>query len=281
MNMSDTRPSPIAGTWYPRNPDVLRQSIDEQLQAAEITLPQGEIIGVVAPHAGHRYSGHVAAYAFKCFQGLEPEIVAVVSPLHSYYPGEIISTEHDAYVTPLGEIPVDHELLDFINTKLQDKIDFRKIRQDSEHSLEIELPFLQRVLHKPFRLLPLMILNQSSSVTKLLGETIAQALHGKSSLLVASSDLSHFYPAQIAQKYDEALLSRIEAFDPNAVLNAEDEGVGFACGRGAIATVLWAARELGADQVKILRYAHSGDVTGDNHSVVGYGSALIYKAKKS
>ena len=281
MNMSDTRPSPIAGTWYPRNPDVLQQSIDEQLQAAEITLPQGEIIGVVAPHAGHRYSGHVAAHAFKCFQGLEPEIVAIVSPLHSHYPGEVISTAHDAYFTPLGEIPVDHDLLDHIGKKLQGKIDFRKIRQDSEHSLEIELPFLQRVLHKHFRLLPIMILNQSSSVTKPLGEAIAQSLQGKSSLLVASSDLSHFYPAQVAKKYDEALLSRIEAFDPNAVLSAEDEGVGFACGRGAIATVLWAARELGADQVKILKYAHSGDVTGGNHSVVGYGSALIYKTNKS
>jgi AmmeMemoRadiSam system protein B len=279
--MSDPRPSPIAGTWYPGNPDVLRESIDEQLNAAEITLPQGEIIGVVAPHAGHRYSGHVAAHAFKCFQGLEPEVVAVVSPLHSYYPGKVISTAYGSYVTPLGEIPVNHKLIDLLNETLQGKISIIKVKQDSEHSLEIELPFLQRVLHQPFQLLPLMIMDQSASVTEPLGHAIAQSLEGISSLLVASSDLSHFYPAQVAKKYDNTLLSRIEAFDPDAVLNAEDEGVGFACGRGAIATVLWAARDLGADQVKILKYAHSGDVTGDNHSVVGYGSALIYKASKS
>ncbi len=281
LNMSDIRPSPIAGTWYPRNPDVLRQSIDEQLNAAEITPLQGEVVGVVAPHAGHRYSGHVAAHAFKCFQGLEPEIVVVVSPLHSYYPGEVFSTEHDAYFTPFGEIPVEHDLLTLIEKQVQDRISIRRIRRDSEHSLEIELPFLQRVLHTPFRLLPLMILNQTSSVAEPLGQAIAQSLEGKSFLLVASSDLSHFHPADIARKYDQEILSRIEAFDPSGVLNAEDEGVGFACGRGAIAAVLWAARDVGADQVEILKYAHSGDVTGDNHSVVGYGSAVILKAYKS
>jgi AmmeMemoRadiSam system protein B len=279
--MSDIRPSPIAGTWYPRNPDVLRQSIDEQLRAAEITLPQGEIVGIVAPHAGHRYSGQVAAHAFKCFQGLEPEIVVVVSPLHSYYPGEIFSTEHDAYFTPIGEVPVEHDLLNLIQEKLEDKVSFKKIRGDSEHSLEIELPFLQQVLQRPFRLVPLMILNQIASVAEPLGHAIAQSLQGKSCLLVASSDLSHFYPSDIARKYDEAFLSRLEAFDPNGVLNAEEEGIGFACGRGAIAAVLWAARDLGADQVEILKYAHSGDVTGDHHSVVGYGSAVIHKTLES
>jgi AmmeMemoRadiSam system protein B len=277
MNMTDIRPSPIAGTWYPSNPEVLRQSIDEQLQAAEVSLPEGKIIGVVAPHAGHRYSGQVAAHAFKCLQGLEPEIIAIVAPLHSYFPGEVFTTEHEAYFTPLGEIPVEQEILNNLAQQLQGEISLRKIRRDPEHSLEIELPFLQRVIRRPFHLLPLMIMKQTSSVAKSLGHALAQSLQGRSFVLVASSDLSHFYPASIAQKYDEAFLERLEAFDPSAVLDAEEEGVGFACGRGAIASVLWAARDLGADRVKILKYAHSGDVTGDQHSVVGYGSAVIYK----
>lgn len=279
--MSDIRPSPIAGTWYPRNPDVLRQSIDEQLSTAEISLPQGKVIGVVVPHAGHRYSGHVAAHAFKCLEGLKPELVAVVSPLHSHYPGDVFSTGHEFYSTPFGEIPVDHELSDHIAEGIKGKISFTKIRQDPEHSLEIELPFLQRVFTHPFRLLPLMILNQTASIAETLGQVLAQAIQGKSSILVASSDLSHFYPADVAREYDETILSRIEAFDPLGVINAEKEGVGFACGRAAIATVLWAARYLGADQVKVLKYAHSGDVTGDHHSVVGYGSAVITETKKS
>lgn len=245
---------------------------------AEITLPEGKVIGVVAPHAGHLYSGHVAAHAFKCFQGLEPEVVTVVSPLHSYQSGEILSTAHESYLTPLGEIPVDHELLDQIADGIKDKVVFKKIRQDTEHSVEIELPFLQRALTRPFRLIPLMILNQSRSVAESLGQVLGQLLKERSALLVASSDLSHFYPAASAQKYDEAFLARLGAFDPVGVLNAEEEGIGFACGRGAIASVLWAARELGANQVKVLKYAHSGDVTGDHHSVVGYASAVIYQA---
>ena len=278
--MSDRRPSPIAGTWYPGDSKVLRQSIDRQLSSAEINPIEGSVIGIVAPHAGHRYSGHVAAHAFQCFDGLEPEIVAVVSPLHSPETGEVFSSAHDAYVTPLGEIPVDHETLDRIKETLSGEVEFRKIRRDSEHSLEIELPFLQRVLTKPFRLLPLMILHQTQFVAETVGHAIANALKGKSALLVASSDLSHFYQAAVARQLDETVLSRLEAFDPSGVLNVEKEGVGFACGRGAIASVLWAAQDLGADQVKVLKYAHSGDVTGDNHSVVGYGSAVIFRASK-
>jgi hypothetical protein len=276
--MSDKRPSPIAGTWYPRNPDVLRQSIDLQLSAVEGTPIGGTVIGIVAPHAGHRYSGQVAAHAFQCFDGLEPEIVAVISPLHTPETGDVFSTAHDAYVTPLGEIPVEHEALDRIKETLPDEVVFRKIRLDSEHSLEIELPFLQRVLTKPFRLLPLMILHQTQFIAEALGHAIANALKGKSVLLVASSDLSHFYEASVARQFDETVLTRLEAFDPSGVLNVEKEGVGFACGRGAIASVLWAAQDLGADQVKVLKYSHSGEVSGDNHSVVGYGAAVIFKA---
>jgi hypothetical protein len=248
------------------------------LSAVEGTPIGGTVIGIVAPHAGHRYSGQVAAHAFQCFDGLEPEIVAVISPLHTPETGDVFSTAHDAYVTPLGEIPVEHEALDRINETLPDEVVFRKIRLDSEHSLEIELPFLQRVLTKPFRLLPLMILHQTQFIAEALGHVIANALKGKSVLLVASSDLSHFYEASVARQFDETVLTRLEAFDPSGVLNVEKEGVGFACGRGAIASALWAAQDLGADQVKVLKYSHSGEVSGDNHSVVGYGAAVIFKA---
>jgi AmmeMemoRadiSam system protein B len=277
--MSDNRPSPIAGTWYPGNPDVLKQSIDQYLSSAEILPIDGEVIGIVAPHAGHRYSGHVAAHAFQCFSGLEPEVVAVLSPLHSPATGDVFSTTHDAYVTPLGEIPVDHETLDRIRDTLSEGVDFQKIRRDSEHSLEIELPFLQRVLTKPFHLLPLMILHQTHFIAETLGHALAKVLKIKSALLVASSDLSHFYQASVARQLDETVLNRLEAFDPSGVINVEKEGVGFACGRGAIACALWAAQDMGANQVRILKYAHSGDVTGDDHSVVGYGSAVIFKSK--
>jgi hypothetical protein len=152
------------------------------------------------------------------------------------------------------------------------------IRNDPEHSLEIELPFLQRALSPPFRLMPLMLRDQSARTAEALGKALAQALKGRSSLLVASSDLSHFYPDAVARKLDAFLLARLEAFDPMGVIDADERGQGYACGRAAIASVLWAARGLGATHVEVLGYANSGDVTGDTNSVVGYGAAAVVRS---
>ncbi|MBK5108657.1 MAG: AmmeMemoRadiSam system protein B, partial [Anaerolineales bacterium] len=141
--------------------------------------------------------------------------------------------------------------------------------------LEIELPFLQRVLSSEFDLLPVMVRDQTPKVVETLGRALAGVLVGRSAILVASSDLSHFYDQLQAEQLDGEMLSRVEAFDPLGVLQAEEEGKGFACGRNAIAAVLWAARELGANKVKVLNHATSGDVTGDYSGVVGYAAAII------
>jgi AmmeMemoRadiSam system protein B len=276
---ADVRPSPIAGTWYPGSAEALSQSVDRQLDQAAVSPIPGTILALIAPHAGHVYSGLVAAHAFRLVRGLRPEVVAVVSPLHMPYPGDVLSTAHRAYATPLGSIPVDEGLLDEFEIHLKGHGVGRlaRVRDDQEHSLEIELPFLQRTLNGPFRLLPVMLRDQSASVAQAVGRSLAATLNGREALVVASSDLSHFYPDPIARKLDAVVLGRIEAFDPAGVLAAEDEGVGFACGRGAIAAVMWAARELGADAVRVLRHATSGDVTGDLTSVVGYGAAVIYR----
>jgi AmmeMemoRadiSam system protein B len=140
------------------------------------------------------------------------------------------------------------------------------------------LPFLQRALKPGFRLLPIMLRDQSRSVVEAVGRALGTILAGTEALLLASSDLSHFFPGAVARRLDQEMLARLHAFDPVAVLSAEEEGLGFACGKGALAAVLWASAALGADRVDILRYANSGDVTGDDLSVVGYGSAVIYRA---
>jgi AmmeMemoRadiSam system protein B len=145
--------------------------------------------------------------------------------------------------------------------------------------LEIELPFLQRSLGTEFDLLPVMVRDQSFQVTHSLGLALASVLANRRALLVASTDLSHFYPQDSAKTLDQEMLHRLESFDPIAVLKAEEEGVGFACGRGALAAVLWAAIALGGNRVQILNYATSGDVSGDYHQVVGYGAAVITKVK--
>ncbi len=277
--MLDTRPSSIAGTWYPGDRETLAQSIDRYLQNCPKQESAGKVIGIITPHAGHRYSGQVAAHAFRCLQDLEPDIVVIVSPLHFPHPASVLSTDHEAYETPLGILPVDKTLLIGFEQELLQAggPELKRIREDREHSLEIELPFLQRTLKKPFRFLPLMLPDQSEKTVKAVGHALGATLEGQNAVLIASSDLSHFYPQAIAQRLDGEILARLEAFDPSGVLSAEQEGVGFACGRGALAAVLWAAQDLGADRVKVLHYATSGDITADYNSVVGYGAAAIYR----
>jgi AmmeMemoRadiSam system protein B len=277
----DLRPSPIAGQWYPADPEHLAMSVDRYIQAARLPPIEGEVVAVMSPHAGHRYSGAVAGYAFAALRGLKPQVVAVVSPMHYFVTPPLLTTGHEAYQTPLGVIPVDWEAVEALNAALQDQAGLRlsSIKNDPEHSLEIELPFLQRVLRDEFRLLPVMVRDPSPRVAQALGQALAKVLQGRSALLVASTDLSHYYPQSVAEALDGEMLRRVEAFDPQGVLDAEEEGKGYACGRGALAAVLWAAKALGADRVKILHYATSGDVTGDYSQVVGYGAAVVLRSR--
>jgi AmmeMemoRadiSam system protein B len=277
---TDIRPSPIAGKWYPAQPDVLRASIEAWLQAAQPEPIDDQPLGVVVPHAGHRYSGLVAAHAFTHLRDQEPALVAVLSPLHSPVAETIATTAHQAYRTPLGTIEVDHDLLKQIEDEFLTRqgSKFVRLREDQEHSLEIELPFLQVVLGKAFKLLPIMLRDQSRNTANNLAKALSTALPATDVLLVASSDLSHFYPQEVAERLDHEMLQRIESFDPQGVLEAEMKGIGFACGRGAIAAALWTAEAMGADRVRVVNYATSGDVTRDFDSVVGYGAALITRS---
>lgn len=279
----DLRPSPIAGQWYPAEPQRLAASVDSYINTAQLPELDGEVVGVISPHAGHRYSGPVAGYAFAALRGLKPDLVAVISPMHYMSPHSLLTTAHDGYETPLGAIPVDREALEMLNQSLQAELGYSLtgVKQDPEHSLEIELPFLQRALQVNFRLLPVMIRDTSIRVARALGQALAKLLEERNGLLVASTDLSHFYPQAVAEMLDAEMLRRIEAFDPEGVLQAEEEGKAFACGRGALAAVLWAAKNLGADQVKVLNYATSGDITGDYSQVVGYASAVITRSNSS
>lgn len=279
--MLDTRPSPIAGQWYPGDPKRLAGSVDRYIQDARLPELEGKVIAIMAPHAGHMYSGPVAGYAFAALRGSEPEIVAVISPMHHPYPQPLLTTAHQAYETPLGVIPVDLGALKELDTKLTEKLGhgLTYVKRDPEHSLEIELPFLQRSLLEGFQLLPVMVRDVRPQVVQALGVALAEVLKDRKALLVASTDLSHFYPRRLADELDAEVLRRVEAFDPLGVILVEDEGKGFACGRGALAAVLWAAKELGGDTVKILHHATSGDVTGDYSEVVGYGSAVVLKQK--
>lgn len=277
--MLDVRPSPIAGKWYESDPTILARIVDGYLDEAKLPELDGEVIAVIAPHAGHQYSGAVAGYAFETLRGRSPKLVAVIAPMHHPYSQPLITSAHDAYSTPLGDVLIDQDALNKLDEALQSHLGFglSPVSNDPEHSLEIELPFLQRALKPGWKLLPVMVRAQEPRVSEALGKALAGVLANKNFVLVASTDLSHFYNQKTALNYDRAMLDQIETFSPEGAFDLERAGRGFACGLGAFTAVLWASRQLGADKVKVLRHATSGDMTGDYSSVVGYGAAVIMK----
>ena len=276
----NVRPSPLAGRWYESDPAILANNVDRYLDSAQLPELEGEVIAAIAPHAGHIYSGPVAGYAFAALRGRGPDLVAVVAPMHHPYSEPLITTAHDAYSTPLGEVPVDKDALHQLDGLLRAELNFglSRVENDPEHALEIELPFLQRALSSEWKLLPVMVRVREAGISERFGKALAKVLRDRSFVLVASTDLSHFYNQQTALVYDRSMLNQIESFNPEGAFDLERAGKGFACGLGAFTAVMWAARELGANKVKILHHATSGDVTGDYSSVVGYGAAAILKS---
>ena len=279
--ISDIRPSPIAGTWYTSNPAQLRATVDRYIDNASIPDLSGDVLGVIAPHAGYRYSGPVAGHAFKAVKGHAYEYIVVLSPLHQYHSQPILTSGHDAYQTPLGTIPLAKDMLNEIDNSIKENfgIGLTRIRNDQEHSLEIELPFLQQAIAGEFKLVPLMLREQTKRFSKGLGKILAEILDGKSFLMVASSDLSHFHPESLANKLDHRVLQAVDNFSPEKLFDLRDSGAGEACGLAPMAAILWACQSLGADKVTRLSYSTSAAGTGDHSSVVGYGAAVITRSR--
>ncbi len=279
--ISEIRPSPIAGRWYEGDPDRLASTVDAYIAEAQLPPLEGEVVAIIAPHAGHIYSGRTAGHAFKAVLGQSRQLVAVVSPLHGYIQARALTSAHHAYQTPLGPVWIDQPALEAMDKILFQRVGWKlsRVGYDQEHSLEIELPFLQRALIGDFSLLPIMLRTQEEEEVRTIGFTLADVLQGHQALLVASTDLSHFYPERIANQLDSEMLHQIAAFSPEGALQAEREEKGFACGVAAVAAVLWAARQLGANAVEVLHHSTSADETGDRHSVVGYGAAVVLKKR--
>lgn len=273
------RRSPIAGAWYPSNPAILQAEIDGYIDQAQPPDLPGEVIGVIAPHAGYFYSGPTAGYAYRCVKGKSFDLCAVFSPLHDYMPDDFLTTAHQAYSTPLGLVPVDQALITEVTIRMEQKISqsLRSIANDREHSLEIQLPFLQRALSTPFSLLPVMVRTNDPTLLEGAARAISEVIKDKNVLLVASTDLSHFYDEEEANILDDAMLNQMIRFSSEGVLEAERCGEGFACGAGAVALMLWLARFLDARQVTLLHHSTSAEASGDSSRVVGYGALAVTK----
>jgi AmmeMemoRadiSam system protein B len=277
MNPINTRPAALAGTWYSANPQQLHLDVETYLQHAAPPEIPGEIVALFAPHAGHHYSGPVAGYAFRTIQGNSYETIAVVSPYHRGYPERLLTTSHERYSTPLGEVPVDTDSLFKLKEQLQEtaREELALVRQDREHAIEIELPFLQVAVAGKFELLPVMVSDSLPETGIALGKALAAVLKGKKALLIASTDLSHFYPEAAANQLDLAMLDAIGSFDTEEVIEVHRSGKGQACGFLPVLAVMTAAKALGATQAHILHYATSGSTSGDYSRVVGYAAGVF------
>jgi len=277
MDQTNTRPAALAGTWYQADPQQLQREIDQYIQAAPSPQFSGEVVALVAPHAGHRYSGPVAGYSFRAILGKQYETVAVVSPYHSGHREPLLTSSHESYSTPLGQIPVDLDSIAALNSWLGKEagLELNLIWQDQEHAIEIELPFLQVALSGPFQLLPVMLAGHAPEAALTLGTGLAEVLQEKSALLIASTDLSHFYPEEKANRLDQAMLKAIASMDPRNVIEVQRSGKGQACGSMAVLAVMAAAKGLGASQGHIFHYATSGSTSGNFSRVVGYGAGAF------
>jgi hypothetical protein len=274
MERSLIRKSVIAGSWYPGEPTILRKTIENFLAAVPKQTQPGHLYGVVVPHAGYVYSGQVAAYAYRLVQGRAYDAVIVVSPSHrQHFPGVSVY-DRGGYETPLGVVPVAEDLAASL-VKLSSAIEANSPVHLYEHALEIQLPFLQVVLGS-FSLIPLMMGDQDAQTCRELAEAIHTATKGKNVLVVGSSDLSHFHSYDRAISLDRIFLNHMQQMDPGGLLRNLEAGKTEACGGGPAVVAMMTSTAAGANQSAVLKYANSGDVTGERQRVVGYASVALY-----
>ncbi len=261
--------------FYPSDPRELEETVTGLLASVKRRKMSGRVCGVISPHAGYMFSGPTAASAFAQLAGETYKTVVIVSPSHresfdgvSVYPG-------DAYATPMGDVEIDAPLRDRL-TEECDIVVASEAGHRQEHAIEVQLPFLLSTLGK-FTLLPLVMGRQSDACCRQLGEALGLVLRDQDVLLVASTDLSHFHSASIAERLDGIVRADIEQCDPDALLADIAEGSTEACGGGPVVAVMVALRLMGVHHMEVMHQCHSGDTTGDRASVVGYLSAIAYQ----
>lgn len=277
IDVQSVREPALAGTWYPANPEKLKGQLTEFLSKAGGEPLQGEVVGLLVPHAGYVYSGQVAAFGFRHLEGTNFNRVILIGPSHYVGFKGIAVDIQSGYRTPLGTTPVDK---DFVNELLGSSSQIRWLPDafTREHSLEIQVPFLQSVL-KDFSIVPVLMRDSDEVTCAALAGGLAKTIKKKAgkTLVLASTDLSHFHTGDQAKLLDHQFIEGLSAFDPKSLARSMSRGECEACGGGPTLATMLAARDLGASQTIVLRYAHSGDVTGDYKRVVGYVSAAFVR----
>jgi hypothetical protein len=269
----------VAGSFYPKDKDELKQLIRESYlhELGPGKLPpapptEAKVVSVVVPHAGYVYSGPVAAHSYLHVSSLaNPELIVVVSPNHYGLGSGVSAYDSGAWETPLGSMRVDEAVAkEFADAT--GIVDFDPSAQRLEHSLEVQLPFLQMIYGDSVPILPICISFQDQETTTTLAEGVAKVARKRKTVLVASSDLTHYEPAEQARKKDTALIKEILKMDVDGFYSTLERLQVTACGFGAISTIMQASKQLGLVKAELLKYASSGDTTGEMDAVVGYGS---------
>jgi hypothetical protein len=272
--MNYVRAAQVAGYFYPSNPDKLKKDIRLLL---DITKPEQKfekIFGIVSPHAGYIYSGKTAAHAYNLLVGKTYKRVIIISPSHTEYFHGVSLFEGDAYETPLGFLNVDKEFREKLVT--DNGIIFKGYEgHGREHALEVQLPFLQSVLNE-FKIVPIVMGDQAKRIVNTLAVKLAEVSDDET-LIVASSDMSHFYNKSQADRLDSIVEKRVCDFDFDTLQADLETHTCEACGGGPIVALMKAASLKNVKHSMVLHRSDSGDVTGDNSEVVGYLSAVFYR----
>lgn len=281
---TEIRRAACAGSWYPGTPSELAQTLAGYFSQVEKKTLGESPLALIVPHAGYVYSGMTAAKAYKQIEGQQYDTVVVVAPSHKVFFKGCSVFNGKGYETPLGLIETDVDLSERLGSILPQvylsKMGHAEGQTRGEHALELQLPFLQIVLGK-FKLVAVVMGDQEEDSIIALGEALATALAGTNTLLVASTDLSHFYPEKQAKRLDKELIESVKQFDPESLIDKLERGKTEACGGGIVAAVMKAAKRLGGTSTELLAYTNSGEVTGDFEEVVGYLSAIITLGKKT
>lgn len=279
------RQAGVAGGFYPKDPKQLSNMIDNYLKDVPEQKIKEEIFALISPHAGYVYSGQVAAYGYAAIQKQEINRVIIISPSHLESFKGVSIFNGDAYNTPLGNVLVDKEYC----LNLAEQHDLLQLSGDGhesvisgrmEHALEVQIPFLQRVIAK-FKIVPIVMGDQKYKSCRALGVGLSKLIKDSKTLIVASSDLSHFHDYNSAVKKDKKVLNAILEWDFFNLSRNLNSRIWEACGGGPIVATMIAAEKSGVNSVKLLKYANSGDVKiGDKNKVVGYSSFAFYNTDR-
>ncbi len=278
-----TRLPAVAGSFYPDNDGELRTQIQEcflhRLGPGTIpsvpTSADDRLVGLVVPHAGYMFSGPVAAHSYYHMASAGPRrSVVILGPNHSGYGSGVSVNTSGLWATPLGDVPVDEQLGGRIvkNSRL---IDVEDQAHHSEHSIEVQLPFLQFIYPRQFRFVPVCMMLQDLETSRDVGEAVATAVEGTDSVILASSDWTHYEPHERAVAKDGEALKAVLEMDPARFHETVENNMVSACGYGPVTALVHAAKILGAKHATLLSYHTSGDMTGDKDAVVGYAALML------